>query len=274
MGTMGDFETLEISVKDAVATVTLNRPFAMNSFNAEMRSELIRLWSELRSNDDVRCVVVTGAGDRAFCTGIDRTEALGDLDVDSDNLDGYVTPFMFDDPGHAMCPKANDFWKPIVAAVNGIACGGAFYLLGEADIIVASETATFFDPHVTYGMTAAFEPMQLVGKMDFGELVRMSLMGASERISAQRALQAGLVSEVFSPETLLDEAQKIAATIASVPSLVTQGTLRALWLARELSRKQALEQAYLITSVGTSKESLAAGQERFSSGERVEWRLR
>jgi hypothetical protein len=73
---------------------------------------------------------------------------------------------------------------------------------------------------------------------------------------------------------LLDEAQKIAATIASVPSLVTQGTLRALWLARELSRKQALDQAYLITSVGTSKESLAAGQERFSSGERVEWRLR
>jgi enoyl-CoA hydratase/carnithine racemase len=181
---------------------------------------------------------------------------------------------MFDDPGHAMCPKANDLWKPVVAAVNGMACGGAFYLLGEADIIIASSTATFFDPHVTYGMTAAFEPIQLLGRMAFGDLVRMSLLGAAERLSAETALRSGLVSEVTEPDELLRQARRVARTIAEAPSLATQGTLRALWMGRELSRRQALDQAYLLTALGTDKASLAEGQARFSSGNRVEWRLR
>ena len=271
---MPTYETLLVDIADGVAVVTLNRPEVMNSFNATMRYELTSLWATLREDDEVRCILVTGAGDRAFCTGIDRTEAMGDIDTESDGLDGYITPFMFDDPGKAMCPKANELWKPVVCAVNGIACGGAFYLLGEADVIVAADTATFFDPHVTYGMTAAFEPMQLVGKMDFGDLVRMSLMGASERLSAARAMASGLVSEVTAPEDLLEAAMWIARTIAASPALVTQGTLRSLWMARELSRRQALDQAYLMTALGTDKQSLAAGQERFSSGTRLEWRLR
>ena len=138
---METFETLIVTTDAGVAEVTLNRPEAMNSFNSTMRRELVKLWSVLREDDDVRCVLVTGAGDRAFCTGIDRAEAMADIDPDSDGLDGYVTPFMFDDPGSAMCPKANELWKPIVAAVNGIACGGAFYLLGESDIVIASAKA-------------------------------------------------------------------------------------------------------------------------------------
>ena len=271
---MSTYETLLVEIADGVATVTLNRPEAMNSFNSIMRSELVGLWASLRTNDDVRCVLVTGAGDRAFCTGIDRTEAMADIDPESDQLDGYASPFMFDDPGHAMCPKANELWKPVVAAVNGIACGGAFYLLGEADVILASSTATFFDPHVTYGMTAAFEPIQLLGRMAFGDLMRMSLMGASERMGAETALRSGLVTEVTAPEDLMEAAQWVAKTIAEAPGLVTQGTLRSLWMGRELSRRQALDQAYLMVGAGTDKASLAAGQERFSSGRRVEWRLR
>lgn len=271
---MESFETLLVTVEGGVAEVTLNRPAAMNSFNSTMRAELRRLWAQLREDDDVRCVLVTGAGDRAFCTGIDRAEAMADIDPADDKLDGYVSPFMFDDPGHAMCPKANELWKPVVAAVNGIACGGAFYLLGEADIIIAAESATFFDPHVTFGMTAAFEPIQLLGRMAFGDLVRMSLLGAAERLSAATAQATGLVSEVVSADDLLPVARQIAATIAEAPSLATQGTLRALWMGRELSRRQALDQAYLLTALGTDKASLAEGQARFSSGTRAEWRLR
>ena len=131
-------ETLLVDIADGVAVVTLNRPEVMNSFNALMRAELTALWAALRTDDEVRCILVTGAGDRAFCTGIDRTEAMAEIDTESDGLDGYVTPFMFDDPGKAMCPKANDLWKPVVAAVNGIACGGAFYLL-----VLAAESGRF-----------------------------------------------------------------------------------------------------------------------------------
>ena len=123
-------------------------------------------------------------------------------------------------------------------------------------------------------MTAAFEPIQLLGRMAFGDLVRMSLLGASERISAATAQATGLVSEVVAPEQLMATGRTIARTIAEAPSLATQGTLRALWMGRELSRRQALDQAYLLTALGTDKASLAEGQERFSSGTRVEWRLR
>ena len=87
-------------------------------------------------------------------------------------------------------------WKPVIAAINGIACGGALYLLAESDILIAAEGATFFDPHVTYGMPASYESMLMVGRMPLGELLRMQLTGAAERISAQRAYQVGLVSEV------------------------------------------------------------------------------
>ena len=271
---MAEHETLRVTTSNKVATVVLNRPDAMNSFNSTMRAELRALWATLREDDEVNAIVVTGAGERAFCTGIDRSEAMADIDLDSDELDGYVSPFMFDDPGQAMSPKSNELWKPIIAAVNGMACGGAFYLLGEADLIICSEEATFFDPHVTYGMTAAFEPIQLLGRMAFGDLMRMSLLGATERLSAASALRSGLVSEVTSADELLPRAIELAETIAAAPALATQGTLRSLWLGRELTRRQALDTAYLLVAQGTSKASLAEGQARFSSGERVEWRLR
>ena len=73
-------------------------------------------------------------------------------------LEFTFDPFTYDDPGSRLGPRSNECWKPVVAAVNGMACGGAFYLLGEADILVAADHATFFDPHVTYGMPAVFEP--------------------------------------------------------------------------------------------------------------------
>ena len=123
-------------------------------------------------------------------------------------------------------------------------------------------------------MTAAFEPIQLLGRMDFGDLMRMSLLGASERMSAATALHAGLVTEVVAPGELRARAIELAETVASAPPLATQGTIRALWLGRELSRRQALDPAYLLVAQGTSKASLAEGQERFSAGARVEWRLR
>jgi enoyl-CoA hydratase/carnithine racemase len=67
-------------------------------------------------------------------------------------------PFTYEDPGRKIGPKSQELWKPVIAAVNGMACAGGFYLLGESDVIIAADHATFFDPHVTYAMTAAFEP--------------------------------------------------------------------------------------------------------------------
>lgn len=283
---MASFETVRYEASDGVAWVTLNRPDMLNAFNLKMQRELRIIWRALRRDDSVRVVVLTGAGDRAFCTGIDRTEILGDDEVgggqppdpeagvEAVHVGAGTTPFMFDDPGEQLGPKSNDLWKPVIAAVNGMACGGAFYMLGEVDFIIAAEHATFFDPHVTYGMTAAFEPLQMLPKMPFGELVRLSLLGAAERMSAERAHEVGLVSEVAPAAELRDRAAWAAGIIASAPPVAVQGTLRALWAGRELSRSQALGLGWAFVEAGSDPDALAQGQRTFSSGKRVEWRLR
>ena len=194
------------------------------------------------ANDDVRAVILTGAGDLAFCSGIDRAESIeNDYLVDEDRrrklrhpTGPASSPFQYNDPGVSINPKENDLWKPVISAVNGMACGGALYLLGESDIIIAAEHATFFDPHVTYGMVAGFESMHLLQKLPFGETMRLVLMGAHERMSAERAYQMGLVSEVVPLSELMERAMWVARAIASAPPIAIQGTLRAVWMSHEL----------------------------------------
>jgi enoyl-CoA hydratase/carnithine racemase len=221
---------------------------------------------------------LTGAGEKAFCTGIDRQESIEDgyltqQDIDPDRAGLLNTPFMYNDPGAFINPKQNDLWKPIVAAVNGMACGGALYLLGESDVIIAAEHATFFDPHVTYGMVAGFESVHLLQKMPLGETLRIALLGAHERMSAARAHQLGLVSEVLPLEELMDHARWVARAIASAPVHAVQGTLRAIWMAHELARREALAHVSSFVALGTEYDSIAEGQATFQ-GERTEWRLR
>jgi enoyl-CoA hydratase/carnithine racemase len=205
-------------------------------------------------------------------------EQMGDEHDDTTDPDvvgsGGTTPFMFNDPGDNIGPKSCDLWKPVIAAVNGMACGGAFYMLGEVEFIIAAEHATFFDPHVTYGMTAAFEPIHMSGIMPFPEIMRLSLLGNYERMSAKRACEIGMVSEVAPKEELRERAQWAASTIASQPRLAIEGTVRAVWGARELGARQAVRLGYAYVAMGTNQDSIAEGQERFASGKRVEWRLR
>ncbi len=274
MAAMPDFESLLYDESDGVAWVTLNRPEALNAFDTTMQRELRELWLMLRTNDDVRCIVLTGSGEKAFCTGLDRQGVGSFDDLPPGKLPGYNTPWDFDDPGKSVCPKSNDLWKPVIAAVNGMACGGAFYILGEVDFIIAAEHATFFDPHVTYGMPAAFEPIFLLHKMPFQEVMRLALLGAHERMSAHRAHQIGFVTEVVPAGELRERTEWAAQAIADQPALAEQGTLRAMWMGLEVSRRQALDHAFLFTHVGTDRTLLEEGQERFTTGRRIEWRLR
>jgi len=279
---VADYEMIEYEEVDGVAWVTLNRPRVLNAFNFQMQAELKDVWRGLRRNDDVRCAVLTGGGDKAFCTGIDRAETMGGWEG-ADDVGGTQatgtgasgsTPWHFDDPGENIGPKTNDLWKPVIAAVNGMACGGAFYMLGEVDFIIAAEHATFFDPHVSFGMTACFESMHMLQKMPFGEIMRVALLGASERMTAQRAFQIGLVSEVVAADALHDAAAWAANEIAKAPPIAIQGTVRAIWMARELSRMQALDAGRVLIRLGSDPESLLAGQRAFESGERIKPRTR
>ena len=268
------FETIKVDISGHVCRVTLDRPEVLNAFNDQMRREIRSTWRALRSMDEVRVVVVTGTGERAFCVGIDRSGELVALEGTGGKLYGTSNNYMYDDPGDDLGPKACDLWKPVIAAVNGICCGGAFYLAAESDIIIAAEHATFFDPHVTYGMAAVYEPMKLVPRMPLGEVLRLTLLGSHERMTAETAKRVGLVSEVVSVDELQDAADRLAEIIASQPPEAVQGALRAIWAASDMGRLDALAMAPSILTTGTNVADLAEGQTTFSEGRRIEPRLR
>ena len=273
---MTEYETLLVTKDDGVAWVSLNRPQVRNAINQRMQEELRGLWHDLRYDDDVRCVVLTAEGE-SFCTGIDRAEAISESNTDSmaaGKFPGYPTPWMYDDPGRDIGPKQRDLWKPVIAAVQGIACGGAFYMLGEVEFIIAADDATFFDPHVTYGMTAVFEPLLMMRRMPFGEIARLTLMGNHERMSARRAHEIGLVSEVVASADLEDAALRAAKAIASQPAHAVQATVRALWAGATGTPTAALDRGAELLAAGTTAEALEEGQRAFASGKRIEPRIR
>ncbi|MYW49194.1 enoyl-CoA hydratase/isomerase family protein [Streptomyces sp. SID486] len=252
---------LAVDEDTGVAVVTLDRPERLNAIDLEMARELGEVWRQLRFDDAVRAVVLTAAGERAFCTGIDRDAVVPQPS----------SPYAQDDPLLGVGPKANGLWKPVVAAVHGMACGGAFYLLGESDFVVADPTAVFFDPHTTYGMVSAYESVLMAGRMPYGEVARMMLMGTAERISARRALEVGLVSEVTEEGAAPAGAVRCAAVLAGYPPRAVQGTVRALWAAGEAARAQAFAQAPHLIALG----NLPAGrQAELFAGRRREFRVR
>ena len=267
------FETIRVEIADGVCRVVLDRPDALNAFDKRMRQEVRATWRALRTIDDVRVAVLTATGDKAFCVGIDRDAEMPALEG-SEHLYGTSNNYMYDDPGDDLGPKACDLWKPVIAAVNGMCCGGAFYLIAECDIIIAAEHATFFDPHVTYGMAAVYEPIKMAQRMPLGEILRLTLLGNHERMSAPTAMRVGLISEVVPFEQLDDTAARLAAIIASQPPDAVQGSLRAIWAANDLPRRDALALAPSILTAGTSTAAMAEGQAAFSKGSRITPRLR
>jgi enoyl-CoA hydratase/carnithine racemase len=165
-------------------------------------------------------------------------------------------------------------WKPVIAAVNGTAAAGAFYLLGQVDFIIAAEHATFVDPHVTYVMPSVYETIEMLARIPFGEAARMALLGASERMSARRAHEIGLVSEIVPSEELMGAATWAAETIASQPADAVMATMRTLWAAREMLPAQATSLGNAFLHLGMNKQRLREGEEQFTQRERGKPRIR
>ena len=235
------FETILYEVSDdKVATITLNRPEVMNAFNRQMCEEMRIVWKHVKDDPEVNAVVLRAAGDRAFSAGLDVKSSYGQPD----------DVWNHEDPGELLSPKWQQVWKPVVCAVQGICTAGAFYFVNEADIVICSSDATFFDSHVTAGLVCALEPVGLMRKVGLGEALRIALRGNDERVVAETALRIGLVTEVVEREALWERAHQIAAEIAEKPSVATQGTVRAIWESLDRPYRAAMEQGLIYTRVG------------------------
>ena len=240
--TTTDFHTIiyETFPADHVAVITLNRPKVLNAFDRRMCEEMRQAWHRVKDDTEVHAVVLRGAGERAFCAGLDTKKSYGQPEL----------VWNHEDPGELLSPKWQKVWKPVVCAVHGICAAGAFYFLNEADIVICSDDAEFFDSHVTYGMVSALEPVGLMRKIGLGETLRIALMGNDERLTAQTALRIGLVTEIVDRTSLWDRAYQLAATIACKPPVATQGTVKAIWESLDRPYRAAMDQGLLYTRVG------------------------
>jgi len=242
--TTSDLATIEFEVADDhVATITLDRPDALNAVDDRMAAEIEWAWRTIRDDDSIHAVVLQANGDRAFCTG---------ADIKSASWFAKSNVWNTFDPGMTLSPKLHHrVWKPVVTAVHGMAAGGAQYFLNESDIILASEDAVFFDPHANGGIVSALEPIGMLARgVPLGDVLRWALMGTEERITADTALRLGLVTEVVERDRLRSRAREIAASIAARNPVAVQGTVRAIWESLDMTRSTALQNGMAYTHIG------------------------
>jgi len=231
--TYGAYETLIVERHDHVGWLIFNRPDQLNAMNNAMRDELADAWRELDADPEVRVIVHTGEG-RAFQTGVDVTEIATDgigferYRESMENWDVHFTAWH------------QEVWKPVICAVNGICAGGAFHWVADADIVMAASDAQFFDPHVSIGQVVALEAIGLIRKMPAEAVMRMAFVGKYERMSAQRAYELGMISQIVDPPARLrEEAQALAEVVARNSPTAMRYTKKALWGALEAGLTEA-----------------------------------
>lgn len=230
---MGTYEHLIVERHGPVGWLINNRPNQLNAMNAAMREEFADAWLELDRDPEVRVIVHTGEG-RAFQTGVDVSEIAGDgvgferYRQDMENFDVHFTSWH------------QKVWKPVITAVNGICAGGGFHWVADADIVICASNSQFFDPHVSVGQVVSIEAIGLMRKMPVEAVMRMAFVGRHERMSAQRAYELGMVSEIVDPpERLRERAQELAESIARNSPAAMAATKKALWGALELGLTDA-----------------------------------
>jgi enoyl-CoA hydratase/carnithine racemase len=195
------WSTLAVARHGGTVVVTLDRPDRRNALDATMMRELTALWDGHELLDGARCIVVTGAG-TGFCAGAD-VDLLASKRKPNEDVEDELA-FL---PGRRT-------QLPVIAAVNGVCAGGGLHFVADADIAIASDAASFLDPHVSVGQVTALEPLTLRLRMRPDALMRMVLLGRGERLDAETAHAAGLVSEVVAADALLPRALELAERIA------------------------------------------------------------
>jgi enoyl-CoA hydratase/carnithine racemase len=220
-----DFDTILYEVDDRTATITFNRPDRLNAVSPAMAEELRQAYAAAEADESVWTIIVTGNG-RAFCAGADVTE------IPEDGRVIYPEPYLstypqWEAPQEAT-PPFRTMAKPIITAVNGLCCGAGLDLVTCGDITIASDRAEFFDPHVSIGLVSGREMVRLARVLPQNIAMRFALTGRHERMSAQRAYELGMVSEVVDHDSLVARAREVADLVNRNAPLAVRGTRLAI----------------------------------------------
>ena len=249
------FETGEI------ALLTINRPKALNALNRQVVENLARVLREVRHDDAIRVLIVTGAGDRAFVAGADIA-AMAEMSA--------IEGLEFSRLGHRVMQTLEDLPVPVIAAVNGFALGGGLELAMACDLIVASEKARFGQPEINLALIPGFGGTQRLPHR-IGHARARELIMTGDMIEAKTALEWGLVNKVVAGEQLLTEARNLAAKLASKSGIAIRQAKAALRAASTMEEDAGLRFEQSAFGLAFSSDDRVEGTNAFVEKRDPKW---
>lgn len=255
---------LEYAIDGAIARLTINRPERRNAMSFEVMAAMRETLAEAAIDDAVRVVVITGAGDRAFCAGADLSSIGGDA--------GAVASH---DARGVLAEVFRDLWslgKPTIARVRGYCLAGGFGLAMACDFVVASDDAIFGTPEVNVGLWPYMITVPLLRSL--APRVAFDLMATGRRVDAAEAEHLGIVSKVVAVEELDEAVDTLAADLASKSPLVMRWGRESFYRAQEMSTDDALRYLQAMLTVTTLSDDAAEGIAAFLEKRTPEWRGR
>ena len=256
-------DEVEVVRDGHVIVVTINRPERMNALNQAAHDTLRETWVSLHEDRSVRAIVITGAGDRAFCTGMDLQDhaARGGPRPSKPNVHDELR----------QTPLRCGVWLPTIVAVNGVCVGGGFHFVADADVVVAGSSAAFIDTHVTVGQVTALEPIQLLPRIGLGNALKLAVLGRKGRISADEALRISLVDEVVEPDELLPRAIELAQIAAAGSPAAIEASKRAIWAALDRPYREAMQHGWELLLAHREHPDSIEGPKAFAEKREPKW---
>ena len=258
----GDFPLL-FELTDGIATITLNRPEAGNSLNPALLGALTNAWRRVEADDAIKVAIITGAGERHFCTGAD----VSGLKVGMGGLQNQ--PYAV---ANQFSPRMAKVSKPVICAVNGLVNGGGLHFVADSDIVVAVAGCELMDTHVSVGQVSALESQGIARRAGIGAAMLMALTGRAYRMSATRAWTLGAIDllEPGIPE-LTAAVRRIAEAISENSPQALALTKRAIWATTEMSDPAASEYGWELLKSHWSHPDFEEGPRAFSERRKAVW---
>jgi len=254
-----------------IATITLNRPHEGNALTPSLIAKLTEAWTRVAQDETIRVAIITGAGERHFCTGA----SVSGLKTDGD--DGLLAgqEAMPHREANRFSPRQCDVWKPVICAVNGLVNGGGLHFVVDSDIVIAPQTAAFMDTHTTVGAVGALENIGLARRASLGTALLLTLVGRDYRMPAERAYQLGLVDLLESDAAaVMARARSLAQSIAGNSPNATALSKRAIWKSEEVGYHEALDYGWELLKAQWNHPDFIEGPKAFLEKRAPQWTTR
>lgn len=254
-------EDLQWSVDDGIGVIRLNRPAARNAFTFEMIREWVRLLREAKRNDDVRVIVLTGTGDKAFCSGVDLS-AISNANPDLTPLQRKA---QLHDEIHEVAHALADLDKPVIASINGVAVGAGLDMALMCDMRIMSTSARLSEGYVKVGLTPGDGGAYFLPRI-VGTSKALELLLTGDFVDAQEALRIGLVNRIAAPESLAEATTAFARSIADHAPVTVRMIKRATYQSAGVDLRTALDMISshfaVVAATEDAAEALAAMKEK------------